>query len=163
MEINVTSIDNCALAHFTPTQRNEIIVWVRDYVDKYNVGHVLKRLDCAEERIEKLEKIPNFCNGSKMFSYFVEEKAKNYRYGRVIEDLNEELRVGFRKKNKMPDFVEKIMKWNTDGILQFKGSNKKDVFEELIFCFYEEGELSDEELRQKWEAFRKASVSWIPK
>ena len=42
-------------------------------------------------------------------------------------------------------------------------SLKKDVFEELIFCFYEEGELSDEELRQKWEAFRKASVSWIPK
>ena len=63
----------------------------------------------------------------------------------------------------MPAFVEKLKKWNSDGVLQFRGSNKKDIFDELIFCFYEEGELSPEELKQKWDVFRKACAGWSPK
>lgn len=163
MERTQTSIVDSRLAHFAPTQRDEIVEWVTDYVDEYYDRHISKRLDSAEERIERLEKIPNLCNRTKMCSYFVEEKAQNYRYGKTIDDLNEELRVGFRKMNKMPAFVEKLKKWNSDGVLQFRGSNKKDIFDELIFCFYEEGELSPEELKQKWDVFRKACAGWSPK
>jgi hypothetical protein len=155
-------IENGALAHFTPTQRNEIIEWATDYVDKYYDRHILKRVDNIEERLEELEKIPNSFYRSKIFSYFVEEKAKSYRFGMTIKDLNEELRVSFRKRNAMPDFIRKMSKWNKDGVLLFTGSTKRDIFDELVFCFYDEGELSDEELRQKWEAFRKASVTWTP-
>jgi hypothetical protein len=163
MERTQIPIDNSRLAHFTQTQRDEIKEWVTDYVDQYYDGYILKRVDNIEERVEKLEKIPESFYRSRKFSYFVEEKAKNYRYGMTIEDLNEELKVGFRKKSGMPDFIRKISKWNNDGVLLFKGSGKRDIFDELIFCFYDEGELSEEELKQKWEAFRKASVSWTPK
>jgi hypothetical protein len=163
MERTQKPIDNSRLAHFTQTQRDEIKEWVTDYVDQYYDGYILKKVDNIEERVEKLEKIPESFYRSRKFSYFIEEKARNYRYGRTIEDLNEELRGGFRKKNGMPDFIKKISKWNNDGVLLFKGSGKRDIFDELIFCFYDEGELSEEELKQKWEAFRKASVSWTPK
>ena len=163
MERKQISIDSNALAHFTPTQREEIIIWVTDYMDKYYDEHILKKVDDIEERVGELEKIPKSFYRSRICSYFVEDKANNYRYKMTINDLNEELRVGFRKKSNMPNFVTKITRWNSDGVLQFTGSNKRDIFDEFMFCFYDEGELSADELQQKWDAFRKASVTWTPK
>ena len=163
MDSTQTLIDNSALAHFTPTQRDEIVLWVAGYVDKYHEGHVLKRLDEVEKRLERLEDSTKSFHRSKTCTYFVEQEASKYRYGKSIDDLNEELRVGFRKKSGMPDFIRKISKWNSDGVLLFKGSNKRDIFDEFMFCYYDEGELSVEESRQKWEVFRKASVAWSPK
>jgi hypothetical protein len=163
MDSTQTLTDNSALAHFTPTQRDEIVLWVAGYVDKYHEGHVLKRLDEVEKRLERLEDSPKSFHRSKTCTYFVEQEASKYRYGRSIDDLNEELRVGFRKKSGMPAFIAKIMKWNSDGVLLFKGSNKRDIFDEFIFCYYDEGELSIEELKQRWEVFRKACVAWNPK
>ena len=96
-------------------------------------------------------------------SYFVEEKANNYRYQKSLIDLDNELRIGFRAKNKMPAFVHKVQKWNNDGVLLFKGSDLHDIFDEFIYCYYDKGELTDKEIKEKWETFRKACVGWTPK
>lgn len=98
-----------------------------------------------------------------MCGYFEEEKAKNYRYKKSIFDLNEELKIGFRAKNNMPSFVNKIKKWNNDGVLLFKGSNIRDIFDEFIYCYYDEGELTKEEVNKKYETFKKACSGWNPK
>lgn len=112
---------------------------------------------------EKEEVLAPSCKEQRIFGYFVEEKAKEYRYKRTIADLNEELRVGFRAKNGMPAFVNKLIKWNNDGVLAFKGSNIKDIFEELVYCFYDEGELSEEAKNKKYDTFKKACSGWNPK
>lgn len=97
-----------------------------------------------------------------MCGYFVEEKAINYRYKQNIEDLNEELRVNFRAKNSMPAFVSKVKTWNKDGVLAFKGSGIPDIFDEFIYCYYDEGELSEEDKRKKYDTFKKACSGWNP-
>lgn len=97
-----------------------------------------------------------------MCSYFEEEKAKEYRYKQSIEDLNEELRVSFRAKSNMPSFVNKIKVWKNDGVLAFKGSSIADIFDEFMYCYYDEGELSEDKINKKYETFKKACSNWNP-